>query len=224
MRFRCSSPRFLILICVHCVVSCSVPNIPLNALPLVAPALSLLLVQKKFCTRCLPLTPLPSSLLHFCSHSPPCSLCFLDQPPNVCTRDGICNVSSAHPLVPPLIHLRHGSIALPMCGAPKCMWELVYLTSPLQEAMVVRLEFCPQYLRRHSKNKPARVHLHYHLTKMLQNYVHLIFFPVSCNFSCDTFQHSEALLLHTISYNALCCGCFPCIVPFDVVHHKDCAV
>ena len=132
MRFRCSSPCFLILICVHCVVSCSVPNIPLNALPLVAPALSLLLVQKKFCTRCLPLTPLPSSLLHFCSHSPPCSLCFLDQPPNVCTRDGICNVSSAHPLVPPLIHLRHGSIALPMCGALKMYVgvSLPHFTSP----------------------------------------------------------------------------------------------
>ena len=57
MRFCCPSPLSLILwqlICVHCVFSCGASNIhcfPLNALPPVAPVLSLPLIGRKFCTR-----------------------------------------------------------------------------------------------------------------------------------------------------------------------------
>ena len=74
--------------------------------------------------------------------------------------DGTCAVYSAHPLVSPLIHLRHRSIALPMGGVPKmCVAVgLPHFTSPGSNGGQIGI--FPYYLRRHSKNKPTRVHLH----------------------------------------------------------------
>ena len=53
-------------------------------------------------------------------------------------------LSCAHPLVSPsirvIIYVRHGSTALPMLGVPK-MYVGVSLTSPLQIATAVRMDF-----------------------------------------------------------------------------------